>query len=186
MIVAALMLSSVGAFAQNAVGQITLQPKIGLNVANVTDGGDARIGLAAGAELEYGLADIVGISAGAIYSMQGSKGDYGTLKADYINIPIMCNVYVVKGLAVKLGIQPGFKVNDKVEIKTGISGIGDIERDIDLKSFDFSIPVGLSYELPTIPLVIDARYNWGLTEIAKDYDHKNSVFQFTVGYKFAL
>ena len=44
---AAMMLVSVATFAQNAVGQITIQPKVGLNIANVTDADDedARIGL---------------------------------------------------------------------------------------------------------------------------------------------
>ena len=34
---AAMMLASVATFAQNAVGQITIQPKVGLNIANITD-----------------------------------------------------------------------------------------------------------------------------------------------------
>ena len=33
---AAIMLASVGAYAQHAVGSINLQPKIGVNIANVT------------------------------------------------------------------------------------------------------------------------------------------------------
>lgn len=47
---AAMMLVSVATFAQNAVGQITIQPKVGLNIANVTDADDvdARIGLPVG------------------------------------------------------------------------------------------------------------------------------------------
>ena len=35
-------------------------------------------------------------------------------------------------------------------------------------------------------VVIDARYNFGVTNIADGGDAKNSVFQFTLGYKFAL
>lgn len=54
------------------------------------------------------------------------------------------------------------------------------------KTVDFSIPVGLSYEFPTVPIVIDARYNWGLTKVVDGGDSKNSVFQFTLGYKFDL
>lgn len=71
----AMMLASVATFAQNAVGQITIQPKVGMNIANITDAddADARVGLAAGAEFEYGVTDMVGISAGLIYSMQGAK-----------------------------------------------------------------------------------------------------------------
>ena len=37
LITAALMLSSVGAFAQYSGGELTLQPKIGLNVSNLSN-----------------------------------------------------------------------------------------------------------------------------------------------------
>ena len=72
---AVVMLVSVAGYAQHAVGEVTLKPTVGLNIANVTksDGADPRLGLAAGAELEYQLADIVSLSGGAIYSMQGVK-----------------------------------------------------------------------------------------------------------------
>ena len=43
----------------------------------------------------------------------------------------------------------------------------------------------------TFPIVIDARYNLGLTKVIKESeegykDLKNNVIQLTVGYKFAL
>ena len=38
-LMAAIMLSSVSAFAQNEVGQFTLQPKVGINFANLTGDG---------------------------------------------------------------------------------------------------------------------------------------------------
>lgn len=193
LLMAVVMLASVASYAQQAVGTFTLQPKIGMNVASLTkcDGADPRIGLAAGVEAEYQATDIFSISAGVIYSMQGNKYDYDVLgkktvtktnKLDYINIPILANVYVVKGLAVKLGIQPAFKVNDQV--KTSVDE-GSTTADVDkAESFDFSIPVGLSYEYSNV--VFDARYNFGVTNIADGGDSKNSVFQFTLGYKFAL
>ena len=178
LLTAVVMLASVASYAQQAVGTFTLQPKIGMNVASLTkcDGADPRIGLAAGVEAEYQATDIFSISAGVIYSMQGNKyeekGITSTQKLDYINIPILANVYVVKGLAVKLGIQPGFVVD---------------KDDADhMETFDFSIPVGLSYEYQNV--VLDARYNWGLTKIydVDKLDSKNSVFQITLGYKFDL
>lgn len=181
------MVSSVAMFAQQAVGTWSIQPKIGLNVANLTDAdADARIGLAVGAELQYQVTDIFAITGGVLYSMQGCKdsedGATGTLKLDYVNVPILANVYVVKGLAVKLGIQPGFNVNSKLKAKaSGVSAEVDLDG---AKSVDFSIPIGLSYEFDNF--VIDGRYNWGVTKVADDVDSKNSVFQFTVGYKFAL
>ncbi|SFG35236.1 Outer membrane protein beta-barrel domain-containing protein [Prevotella sp. KH2C16] len=177
---AALMLSSVATFAQNAVGQFSIMPKFGMSIADLTevDGSDARIGIVTGAELEYGVTDIFSLSAGALYSMQGCKGDNSTVKLDYINIPILANVYVTKGLAVKLGIQPGFNVNSSFKAK------GVEVDDNDAKSVDFSIPVGLSYEINNF--VIDGRYNWGLTKAYEHGDAKNSVFQITLGYKFHL
>lgn len=187
---AAMMLVSVATFAQNAVGQITIQPKVGLNIANVTDADDvdARIGLAAGAEFEYGVTDMIGVSAGLVYSMQGykfSEGNYDTtVKLDYLNVPILANVYVAPGLAVKLGVQPGFKLSSKVKIEGSGTSIEGESDDDGVKGFDLAIPVGVSYQYQNI--VLDARYNWGVTKIMDDVDSKNSVFQITLGYKFSL
>lgn len=188
LLTAVVMLASVASYAQHAVGAFTLQPKIGMNVASLTncDGCDPRIGLAAGVEAEYQATDIFSVSAGLIYSMQGNKAkeDGVTLKTklDYINIPILANVYVTKGLAVKLGVQPAFNVSDKQKLSGGKASVE--AEDVGAESFDFSIPVGLSYEYNNV--VFDARYNFGVTNIADGGDSKNSVFQFTLGYKFAL
>lgn len=188
LLMAVVMLASVASYAQQAVGTFTLQPKIGMNVASLTkcDGCDPRIGLAAGVEAEYQATDIFSVSAGLIYSMQGNKtkeeGVTLTTKLDYINIPILANVYVTKGLAVKLGVQPAFNVSDKQKLSGGKASVE--AEDVGAESFDFSIPVGLSYEYNNV--VFDARYNFGVTNIADGGDSKNSVFQFTLGYKFAL
>ena len=193
------MLASVATYAQHAVGTVTIQPKLGMNVAGLTDmkGSDPRVGLAAGAEVEYQAADIASVSAGVLYSMQGAKyegqvsflgfnqGGKITYKLDYINIPIMANVYVVKGLAVKFGVQPGFNIHSAVEASTrGTAGSGSQAVNIKANTFDFALPVVLSYEYNNV--VLDARYNWGLTRAMENSKHNNSVFQLTLGYKFAL
>lgn len=185
--VAALMLSSVATFAQHAVGSFNLQPKVGVSIANVTEfkDSDPRIGLVAGIEGEYQVSDIFSLSAGALYSMQGTKYNFGkytdaTNRLDYINVPIMANVYVVKGLAVKLGIQPGFNVSNKIKL----NNLDAFENPFKAQSVDVSIPVGVSYEYNNIQL--DARYNWGISKAYKNFDAKNSVFQITLGYKFDL
>ena len=195
LVVAALMLSSVSTFAQHAVGSFNLQPKVGVSIANLTElkDTDPRIGVVAGVEGEYQASDIISVSAGVLYSMQGSKYEYelrsqkykSTNKLDYINVPIMANVYVTKGLAVKLGVQPGFNVSssNKQEVNT-FAGSGSSTFDVKAKSVDFSFPVGLSYEYNNFQL--DARYNWGLTKAFENSKAKNSVFQITLGYKFDL
>jgi hypothetical protein len=187
LLAAVMLLGTATAFAQHSVGSFTLQPKVGLNIATLTDidNSKSRVDFAGGLEAEYQATDIFSLSAGLIYSRQGFKMDDTkiagfTVKGDswspsYLNIPVLANVYVVKGLAVKFGVQPGFMV-DKDDA-------GDA-----VKTFDFSIPVGLSYEFPTVPVVLDARYNWGVTKVidAGDDSPKNSVFQITLGYKFDL
>lgn len=191
MMIAALMVATLSASAQNEVGQITLKPTVGMNIATMTKFNDtkARIGMAAGLEAEYGVAEKFSLSAGVLYSMQGCKWKEGdetlTYKIDYINIPILAQYYVVKGLAIKAGIQPGFKASAKAKASEGSNSIsGDLN---DVKGFALSIPFGVSYEYKSF--VLDARYNLGVTKAFKDSwntDSKNSWFMISLGYKFAL
>ena len=180
LVMAAMVLSSVGAFAQYSAGDITIQPKIGLNIASVGGDvdGDYKAGLAVGAEAEYHVSPLIGVSAGLLYSQQGCKWSVNVEGVDieakwkpaYLNIPILANFYVANGLALKAGVQPGFMVaKDHAE---------------EVNTFDFSIPVGISYEYMNICL--DARYNIGCTKVDKNVKGCNSVFQVTLGYKFKL
>lgn len=194
--IASALLISTGAYAQQEVGSLTIQPKAGLNIANYrgADDSDPRFGLVAGAEFEYQATNMLSLSAGVLYSMQGattSDSEMGykydvTMKTDYVNIPILANIYVAKGFAVKFGIQPAFNV--KADYKVSSQGVGVSgslsDLGVDIKSFDFAIPLGLSYEWNNI--VFDARYNLGVMKMVDNDDTKNSVFQFTVGYKFKL
>ncbi len=200
MMIAAMMLMSMGAFAQNEVGQVTLKPMVGMNLATMTKTTDSkmRVGLAAGVEGEYGVAENFSVTAGVLYSMQGVKfsdsGDiYGTnvkmdltYKLDYINIPILANYYIVKGLAVKAGIQPAFKASAKVKAEASAGGYsGSDSKTLEgVKGFCLSIPFGLSYEYSDF--VLDARYNLGVTKAFENGDSKHSWFMFSLGYKFAL
>ena len=211
-LVAATLLLSVCANAQRAVGSWTLQPKAGINIASMTntENGKVRLGLVAGAELGYQASPLLSITAGALYSQQGVNSDFDvyyknsnsqpdarvemTFKMDYVNIPILANFYVADGLAVKMGIQPGILINDKIEISTnGASaetGLKDFYRDanvdVDIPSVDLAIPLGISYEFSNV--VLDARYNLHLTNAisALGESTKHSVFQITLGYKFRL
>ena len=179
------MMLSLGAFAQFAPGTLSIQPKVGLNIANLSDldNTDPRLGVVVGAELEYQFTDLLSLSAGALYSMQGCKSDNGislfgidvntktTTKTDYLNIPILLNVYVTKGLAVKLGLQPGMNLSAKSKYEGSVAGYGgESEGDIDVQSFDLSLPIGVSYEISNF--VIDGRYNFGLSKVFENADPK--------------
>ena len=196
LMVAAMMIATLSANAQNEVGQFTLKPMAGVNLATLTKTDDSklRVGLAAGVEAEYGVAENFSLSLGALYSMQGvkftEKGSGATLdvtyKLDYINIPVLANYYLFKGFAIKAGIQPAFKASAKVkaELSSGSASVKDSETLDGVKGFALSIPFGLSYEYESF--VLDARYNLGVTKAFDAGDSKNSWFMFTLGYKFAL
>ena len=181
---AVMAVAALSANAQQEAGTFSIQPKAGLTVSSFSgDGTKAKAGFTAGVEGMYQAAEKFGVSLGVMYAMQGAKVkdvDGAKLNYGYINIPILANYYVVKGLAIKAGIQPGFMVSAKAKYEGNSRDIKDY-----CKKFDFTIPVGVSYEYANV--VFDARYNFGLTKTVKDTDKmKNGVFTFTVGYKFGL
>lgn len=122
----------------------------------------------------------IGIQPELIFSQQGSKfsiqGNDFESNLDYFNIPIVFKLYTVAGINIQAGPQFGFL--SKAEID------GDNVKD-SFKNSDMSLVVGLGWDLP-FGLMIDARYNMGLSGIDDDPDLntiKNQVFQVSVGYK---
>ena len=172
--------------ARHAAGSFTIQPMIGIAAGTLSgtysdldfSSKDPRAGLAIGAEGEYYTSTHwLSVSAGLMYCQQGWESKNGgvtaTQKLDYINIPILANFYVAKGFALKIGLQPGILVNDN------ING--------DCKSFNFSIPVGLSYEFNN-GITLDLRGGYSLTRVDKfnndDYKYYTDGGSLTIGYKF--
>ena len=192
------LLTSVVAVAQRREGTCTVQPKVGLNVSTLSNAqktiGDACFGM----EAEYMITNIFSLSAGVMVSNQGGKYDKDGLRytadIDYANIPIMANVYVLPGLALKAGVQPGFRLKAKMETDNGSYDIDEFYKLVGMltpgeepkvNKFDLAIPVGISYEYENV--VLDARYNWGLLKVENIGNaYYNRVFEVTLGYKFEL
>ena len=198
-----LMTISLTALAQHEEGDITIQPKVGMTISNITDGDNWKINLTYGVEFERFFTDQFSASLGVMFTNQGCKykvytdyGDIGVesypIKLDiyYGTLPIMANYYVLPGLALKAGIQPAFRVKarieqngNKIDLDNAIDAMYD-GNDNKLNTFDLSIPVGLSYEYAHI--TVDARYNFGVTKLISNADKGiyNKVFIMTLGYKF--
>ena len=198
----ALMAVTLSAQAQHEEGDVTIQPKIGMTISNITDGDKSKVNLAYGVEFERFFTDQFSASLGVVFTDQGCKYEIysadgaGNVSDDmkldiyYGTLPIMANYYVLPGLALKAGIQPAFRVKAKIKYK---GEKVDFDNYIDtmfkgegnkLNTFDLSIPVGLSYEFKGITL--DARYNFGVTKLISNTDKGiyNKVFIMTLGYKF--
>ena len=196
LLIAVMVMMTIAGQAQSTdreTGAFTLQPKIGAGFGYVS--GDwvkepgekkqAVAGIVLGVEGEYYAAKWLGIAAGVNYAMQGWKFnsmDSSVLtRLNYLNIPLTANIYIVKRLALKTGVQFGFLLNAKERID-------DVNRDIKdgCKKFCVSIPVGISYEFDNF--VLDAHYNFAIKKVIDmPYNSKRShLIQLTLGYKFEL
>ncbi len=194
LVMAAMVLSSVGAFAQYEGGEFTIQPKVGINAASTSaDHTGFKVGFVGGVEGEYHFNKLIGLSFGVLYSQEGTEFKDGVYdldeyetnskhNLDYINVPVLANFYVAKGLAVKAGVQPGFKASAKTKFTIADRSFDDKLSNVN--SVNFSIPVGISYEYANVCL--DARYNIGVSDIYSNGNASGQVFQLTLGYKFKL
>lgn len=163
--------------------------KGGINFTGVSnlEYSQTKTGFVVGAFADYRFTDHFALSADVLYSRQGAsmgKNDEGVRikgRLNYLNVPILANYYIIGGLAVKAGIQPGFLLSSKRIIK--YDGNTDKRNIEGLSGADFSIPVGVSYDCP-FGIILEARYNIGVTNIDSGGSSRNSVFSIMVGYRF--
>jgi opacity protein-like surface antigen len=181
-----------------SIAQVNFGAKAGVNFSDITgeevDSFNGRTSLHIGVIAEIMVSDMFAVQPELIYSSQGS--DYedsedgfdfsGTVKLDYLNIPVMAKYYIGEGgFSVEAGPQIGFLLSAKDEFE------GE-EEDIDefVKGTDFGVNFGLGYKLEN-GLHFGARYNLGLSDNldvddfeAEGAEYKNSVIQVSVGYFF--
>ena len=214
-----MMVAVLSASAQYAPGKWSLQTKFGFGasqltnmekipMANVTLDTKFKGAKMIGLEVEYQASKLLGISAGLTHTWQGTTWDDFTdtdnikykepsIDLEYINVPVIANFYVVRGLALKAGFQIGYLVDADIYLRTESSLDGrdltittKLDMEKDCNKVDLSIPVGISYET-TKHWVWGATYNIGLSKVNKESvsgekDCKNGVFMLSFGYKFDL
>lgn len=175
-----------------AGNKINVGPKAGLLVSSMTNAGDAspRISGYFGLFLSYKFNETLSIQPELLYTMQGVKEDQlgveAKLNLDYLQIPIMLKLNLVKDLYLEVGPQIGFNTNSKVK-----GSMDGIEASVDVKDMintvDFSFAVGFGYDFP-IGLTANMRYNAGLTNVFKDIDNednsKHMLFSLGLGWRF--
>lgn len=195
--------------------EIKFGAKVGLNISNfsgeVTDA-KSLIGGQIGGFTEIAISDKFAIMPELIFSMQGAKTNYfesdvnysyseaSKTKLNYLNIPVLAKYNVNEKFSILAGPQFGILISAKedFDVSETISGVTDsYSESVDVKdlykTLSLSLNIGASYSI-TEKIFVDARYNLGLSSIAKDFtdefgdnysaDIKNNVIQFSVGYKF--
>ncbi|GLB49919.1 porin family protein [Neptunitalea lumnitzerae] len=147
--------------------------KAGVNFASLTgdwaDDLDNKTGYHIGVTAELGWKDSFSIQPEVIYSTQGAELEDIDFKIDYLNVPVLAKIYMVKkNLSFMAGPQFGYVINDNFDSD-------------DLKEFDLSGAVGL--ELKLLSFYAQARYNFGFTDVT-NVGGKNGVFQLSIGHNF--
>jgi len=167
--------------------------KGGVNFATVSgddfDSPDSRTSFHVGVFGEFPIAEIFSIQVEALYSGQGFEiSDGGVLsnnkveyQLDYINVPVLAKFYLFEGFSLEAGPQFSFKVNEEIDADPN-NDPGDSDQDF-AETFDFGVAGGATFQT-SMGLFATARYTQGITDVVKDRDIKNAVFQVGIGFKF--
>lgn len=163
--------------------------KGGINVSSLNSGNSSdmqsKVGFNAGflAHIHTGNPSWA-IQPEIYYSTEGAKSKSNSdnkTELDYINVPVLIQYMFDNGFRLEAGPQVGFLANAK-------SKAGNVSVDIkdNMKGAAFSIPVGLGF-LSKSGLGVDARYNFGISNINKNDnpDTKSNVFQVGLFYQFS-
>ena len=179
-VVAVLGIVAVPAAAQ---AQVSVGVRVGANMATLSNDNDFEMPV----ELQFDLENVAGLTAGAfvtvpvttvfafqpevLYSRQGAKlrqsGSTTRLTLDYIQVPLLARVRTgsQSRLSVLFGPTLGFKTGARQTWSGTFAGDDSGAFDEHTKTFDFGLTAGAGLDVG--PLVLDARYTWGLTDITK-------------------
>lgn len=201
-------------FLTNAFGQVSIAPKVGLNLANI--GGDEvedakmKMGLQIGVITDIAFGEAISLQTGLMFSQKGYQQDIEgfteeynmKLKVNYLEIPInavyglqlggnelqfLAGPYVGIGLFGKATSDADG--SEDVDIQF-VNDNADVDDDkFGIKRFDVGLNVGAGYKINNIQ--IQANYGLGLSNLAPDMDGEspddkvsNRVFQISVAYFF--
>jgi hypothetical protein len=181
--------------------------RVGINNSNFngsfsSEDWSSKFGFHLGGFVEFKISNTFSVQPELDFSSQGANYEYsssninytynesGKYKLDYINLPILAKFYVVEDVSILAGPQIGILIRSDnpysvTENSNGFSDTYSDNRDINdlLKSTSINFSFGLNYKINE-SFFLDTRYNLGVSNIAEDYDVKNSVLQLSVGYLF--
>ena len=169
-----------------AAQNINFGIKGGLNSYNInTDPDsdtDSKIGLNVGLLGHIHLTDQYAFQPELVYSMQGATSGNTDLKLNYINVPLLVQYMFDNGFRIQAGPQLGYLLNAESENNNSSNDLTD-----NFKSIDMGLSLGASYVHPPTGFGVDARYNFGLTNISdsSNLDTTNRGFQVGVFYLFS-
>jgi len=145
-------------------GQTTFGVKGGVNIATLPESYKPRVSVHGGIFANRSLNKYFSIQPEIYFSGEGQRAYYNSAEhvwaLDYIEVPLMIQVYPLPVLFLEAGPQVGFLVNAKE--KLGTSTPKNVKENI--ANVQFSIATGLGVKLCD-PIILYARYNFGFTDL---------------------
>lgn len=172
-------------FASSKAQTFNLGAKAGVNFVVLT--GDAsdnhinKFNYHMGGVGRIGISEKFALQPELLYSTQRYSFDSYRFYMDYINLPIMADVGIAKGLSLQAGPQFGFNIKNRMKLSAGDDYPGMDEKLENAKSVVVGAGVGAQYQLP-INLFFQARYTFGITDIYDDGNLKQGMLSLSVGY----
>lgn len=151
-------------------GNVNIGIKGGLNLYDVHHDvkteNDLKVGFHFGMLGHIHINEFWAIQPEIVFSTQGSKykiDDKVTkYNLSYINVPVLLQYMFDNGFRLEAGPQVGFLIIAKAKNDQNTIDFKD-----DLKLIDFALSLGASYIFPPTGFGVDARYNFGLSNINK-------------------
>lgn len=146
----------------------------------------SNVGFNIGGTAQFKLTDSFYFLGELMYNRKGGTQNIriGTIntKLDYIDIPIQMRYYFLKNLSLDAGPQIGFLINNNSEI-TSLTRKGEVIDIGETNDIDFAVNIGFTFDFNS-QYSIQSRFSYGVTEVFKNYEYKNSVISLSFLYNF--
>lgn len=172
-------------------------PKVGLNLANLSgtqtfENVSMKTSLNGGVvfNMRWGQrhlssafgTGVFGIQPEILFSMQGANVDGKSVNLNYLMVPVMIKFYATECFNIEMGPEFALLISDP----------GKVNREMftyDLRNLsggkDVALAIGMGYDFD-FGLSINARYNYGVSQLAGNLPWKNSVIQISLSWLLTL
>mgnify|MGYP003627354696 FL=1 len=154
-----------------------------------------KTGFQIGALVEIPFGKKFSLQPEILYSTQGVKGIvplyydvipgapapepvFGEYTLDYIKIPVLAKIYLIKNFSLEIGPSFNFLIND--EFKYNSITYTDLT-----KSFEFGGVIGLSYKIKS-RFIVNAKYFSGFSDVSKSDFAKPKNYGFSIGIGYLI
>ena len=125
---------------------------------------------------------VFGIQPEILFSMQGANVDGKSVNLNYLMVPVMIKFYATECFNIEMGPEFALLISDP----------GKVNREMftyDLRNLsggkDVALAIGMGYDFD-FGLSINARYNYGISQLAGNLPWKNSVIQISLSWLLTL